>query len=379
MNIFEKFYNLKYPIVGLAPMDGITDTAFRQIVKKYGNPNIMFTEFEHVTSLIVATEKVIHTLDYSEIERPIVAQIYGKNPDHFYHISKLICALGFDGIDINMGCPARNVSNSGSGAGLIKTPDLAKEIIVSVKQGVKDWLKDQQLTGFSNQKLEFINEIILSNKQKAEIFSKKNNFMYPGRYNLINLQKKQIPVSVKTRIGYDNPITEKWISNLDTANPDWITIHGRTLKQMYAPSANWEEIAKGVKSTSKPVLANGDIKTKEDAEKILKITQAHGILIGRAALGNPWIFKEIIQNKNEEKINEQILYERNIQILIEHLNIFLKNKSKPFVEMRKHFGWYCKGFEGSRTLRETLMKTTNLEQVTDAIKNFEQNNKIYIR
>ncbi|MCS7317873.1 MAG: tRNA-dihydrouridine synthase family protein [Candidatus Dojkabacteria bacterium] len=368
--IFKKLFDIDYPVVGLSPMDGITNSIFRQIVKKNGNPDIMFTEFEHVTAIINALENVIDTLSYTEEERPIIAQIYGSNPEHFYHVAKLICALGFDGIDINMGCPAKNVVNSNAGAGLIRQPNLALEIIKSVKQGVEDWVKTQQISGFNEKKLETITKLIQMKQSYVKLIYNNKQIIYPGILNLINQQKVKIPVSVKTRIGYDVPITEKWISTLDKVKPDWISIHGRTLKQMYAPYAKWDEIAIGVKSTSAPVLANGDIRTKNDVDRVLEITNAVGVLIGRAALENPIVFRNIKNTSNNREDTElNTIKQKIISIIYEHAKKFFEvYGNKNFVQMRKHFGWYAKYVGINKETRIKLIQVSSFEEFEQLFK-----------
>ncbi|MDQ7021359.1 MAG: tRNA-dihydrouridine synthase family protein [Candidatus Dojkabacteria bacterium] len=164
----QKVLGLKYPIVSLSPMDGITDSPFRQIIKKYGNPDIIFTEFTHVQGLLMAPWNTLKHFYYEEVERPVIAQIYGQDPELFYHATKIVIALGFDGVDINMGCPAKKVRAAGSGAALIRTPDIAREIIFQVKRGVNDWVKDGKLTGMSNKAMKTVeaNVTIFRNRLK---------------------------------------------------------------------------------------------------------------------------------------------------------------------------------------------------------------------
>jgi nifR3 family TIM-barrel protein len=340
---------LKNPVIGLSPMDGVTDAADRFIIKKYGNPDIMYTEFTHVQGLCIAGDNLLHHFIYDEIERPIIGQIYGKEPEYFYHAAKMIAYLGFDGVDINMGCPAKTVTASGAGAGLIRTPDLAREIIAAVREGVKHWSETGKFTGLSNRTLKALEE------------------MKPGRE-----YRDLIPVSVKTRIGYDQPITESWISNLNQAKPDWLAVHGRTLKQMYTGEANWDELKIAVETAGVPVLVNGDIQTKEDLAEVLELTKAHGALIGRATYGNPWVFKELrmtnYELREEEKTYTPSLNDR-FNVLLEHTQKFIEVYPDPkaFFQMRKHFGWYCKGFDGASETRVKLMQAKSIEDVREII------------
>lgn len=334
----KKILNLGYPVLGLSPMDGVTDSAYRYITKKYGNPDLIFTEFTNVIGLSVAGHHVLKDFHYDKSQKPIVAQIYGKDPEYFYHAAKIACELNFDAVDINMGCPAKNVASSGSGAALIKTPELAKEIIAATKEGVRHWVEDGKLTG-------------LPTKTKNAIKALENEIGVEPH------ERQMIPVSVKTRIGFSEPITEQWISTVASMNPAWISVHGRTLKQMYLGEANWLEIKKAVEITDIPVLANGDIKTYDDYKRILEVTGAFGALIGRGSYGNPWIFKG--------RKFEDVSLEEKIKVLIEHTRKFVELNPDPkaFVQMRKHFGWYIKGFDGAKETREKLMRANSTEEV----------------
>jgi len=334
----KKILDLKYPVLGLSPMDGVTDSAYRFITKKFGKPDLIFTEFTNVIGLSMAGHHVLKDFHYDKSQKPIVAQIYGKNPEYFYHAAKIACELDFDAVDINMGCPAKNVASSGSGAALIKTPELAKEIIAATKEGVKHWAENGELTGLPTKTKNAIKK--LEREIGVEI-----------------TERKEIPVSVKTRIGFSEPITEQWISTVASMNPAWISVHGRTLKQMYTGEADWLEIKKAVEITDIPVLANGDVKTYDDFKKILEVTGAFGALIGRGSYGNPWIF----QGKNIEDVP----LKEKFNVLIEHTKRFVELNPDPkaFVQMRKHFGWYVKGFDGAKEAREKLMRANSITDV----------------
>jgi tRNA-dihydrouridine synthase B len=402
--------NLPQPVIGLSPMDGITDTAFRQITKKYGNPDIMFTEFAHVMGMCFALHNTMSTFFYEEMERPIIAQIFGNEPEYFYHAAKIVCALGFDGVDINMGCPAKNVASRGSGASLINNPELAKKIIEETKRGVADWVADGRVTGLKPKVEKALELQVKSYRERLEtrdlrldvtppnLPSRGGNFDAPleggfrgvaspnkepvntltrnnlinnnlsnGQINLLGKTRIALPVSVKTRIGYDKPITEAWIKFLSDQNPNWISVHGRTFKQMYSGNANWDELKKAVESTNLPILVNGDVKEYEDIKRILDHTGAYGVLIGRASFGNPFVFKETRDWRLETGAKNYSLQTTNylLSILLEHTKLFLKYNPEPsqFVQMRKHFGWYVKGFDGAKEMREKLMVAKCLEEV----------------
>jgi tRNA-dihydrouridine synthase len=358
------FETYKFPIVGLSPMDGVTDSPFRQLVKITSNPDIVFTEFVHVRALTEATQNVIHMLKYEEIERPIFAQIYGSNPNYFYHIAKVVTALGFDGIDINMGCPAKNVANSGAGAALIRSPEKAIKIIKATKQGVIDWVKNGELTGLSNKSLSVIQKQIKYNLEKLQNYEKTK--LTQGQKNLSG-KRTMIPVTVKTRIGYDNVVTTDWVCTLTKASPFWISIHGRTLKQMYTGTADWDELKKAVKATHIPVITNGDIKTYHDIKRMLDYTDSKGVLIGRASFGNPWIFQnpEIIKSKIKTTSDAYTIIKNT---MIKHAQLHIKHKpdEKSFIQMRKHFGWYCKTLQSwYNDLKQTRATAGNFESVKE--------------
>lgn len=386
--------NLPKPVIGLAPMDGVTDRAFREITKLKSNPDIIFTEFTHVRAVTEAADRVLEAFDFGEIERPIVAQIYGAEPEYFYHIAKVVCALGFDGVDINMGCPARNVASSGAGAALIKTPDVAKEIIFQTQRGVADWVADGKLTGLRTRSRRAVEAMVKRNQERVATSSSvdtdsSNENESIGFQNIVSDKRYPIPVSIKTRIGYDEVVTEPWVQTLSKTNPDWISMHGRTLKQMYSGSADWDQLQIAVESTDLPVMVNGDVKTYDDANKILKKTGAAGVLVGRATFGNPWFFDPSIQTpgeletastqeheilpKPDKDANVRVLDRLEIfDALIEHTKLHLKYKPdvKAFVQLRKHFGWYVKGFDGAKELRNQLVRSNTLQEVEEVLKSF---------
>lgn len=365
----KKILHLQSPVIGLSPMDGVSDFSFREITKKYGNPDIIYTEFVNVMGLCIAGYNTLKEFDYTESQRPIIAQIYGNNPEYFYHAAKVVVALGFDGVDINMGCPAKTVTQSGSGAALIKNPTLALEIIDSVKRGVRDYVDNGKLSGLNDKTLKAVNLKIKDNIKALEKLKISDNKLSSGQINLYagndksKFQRVLIPVSVKTRIGYDKPITEDWISTLDSANPDWLAVHGRTLKQMYSGESNKLELIKAVNSTSKAVLINGDIKDYSDALKAINETKAFGVLIGRASFGNPWVF-------NKKYSDNLITLEDRVKVMIDHTKLFIKHNPDPraFFQLRKHFGWYMKGFDGAKELREKLFRSSSLDEVNKIVK-----------
>jgi tRNA-dihydrouridine synthase len=271
---------LPRPILGISPMDGVTDFPFRQITKKYGQPAVVYTEFTSVEGVCHGASQLLKDFLFDESQRPVVGQIYGTTPDFFRQTAILLCELGFDGIDINMGCPAKNVAHSGAGAALIRTPDLAQEIIRSVQLGIQQWKNGATAADCANITPEIVEKVA---GRKAHL---PENYHDRGRY---------IPVSVKTRVGYDQPVIHEWIPALLETEIDAIALHGRTLKQQYGGLASWEligEAAALVKSAGKTILGNGDVKSLADAKSKIATYGVDGVLIGRAAMGNPFIFQQ---------------------------------------------------------------------------------------
>lgn len=356
------------PIIALSPMDGVTDAPYRYITAKHGKPDIHFTEFTNVEGLARNASVMLDDFIYSEIERPIVAQIYGSEPQSFYKIAVVVCALGFDGIDINMGCPARKVASRGCGAGLIRQPALAKKIVRAVKQGVKDWVD-----GISPENLGLKMRML---RRMGEM----NRLRTGGRDWAT---RRILPVSVKTRLGYDQVVIEDWVRHLLEVEPAAISIHGRTLKQMYTGRADWEAIARATEiigPSGALVLGNGDLNEPRDIVEKIKMSGVDGVLLGRGALGNPWIFqqkdkiKKILGGWTEDGLFQKSGTEasRRFEVLLEHARYFETVKGvKRFPAMRKHFGWYCKGLPQAAKLRNQMCQTSNSEQVREVITDYQ--------
>jgi len=241
---------------------------------------------------------------------PTIAQLFGNDPELFASATEKISKLGFDGVDINMGCPDDSVTKRGGGAGLIKNPDLAVKIIQLVRATI---------------------------------------------IRIIGTGKK-FTLSVKTRTGINKHETKEWIGRLLKTDIDLICLHGRTLEQKYSGKASWEEIglaAKLAKNTRTKILGNGDIKSRAEALEKIKKYKLAGVLIGRGALGNPWIF----QGKTPTM-------EERIKVIFEHCYKFNKFFPKgDFHSLRKHLAWYAKGFRNSAKVRNELMKVDNISDV----------------
>ncbi len=352
MSVCGFWDDLKKPIIGMAPMDGVTDAAFRHMVCKYSKPSLIVTEFTNVEGLAHGNVKGLTAFLYTEIERPIVAQIFGIDPESFYKATVMLCAMGFDGVDINMGCPVRKVSEKGAGAGLIKNPILAKKIITKCKKAAKDWAD-----GISLEKAGVRTVMIEAMAAMGGGGAGTGNGIRLPRQRRARrrVSRKLIPISIKTRIGYDKIAPEEWVKHLLETEPANITMHGRTLKQMYLGQANWDALAKAAKickSSGVSFLGNGDVKSMEDARQKIKDYGVDGVLVGRAVCGNPWFFSE-----KEPTVKEKL------KAAIEHCKYFAKLNHLSFFNIRKHLGWYCKGFDGAKELRVKLMQAENAEEV----------------
>lgn len=334
-------------------MDGVSDAAMRQITKEISNPDFMVTEFTSADGLVHGVSKLLRDFYYTPMQRPIIAQIFGAYPEKFYAAAVIACELGFDAIDINMGCPADSIAKKGGGASLILNPSLAKTIVRHVQQGVQDYVNGIQI-----ESLELPENFVQQIKQQ----SSENQLRSP------------LPVSVKTRIGYEKPVTIEWVSHLLETEPAVITLHGRTLEQHYGGEANWEEIGKAAEfvheQTDKTLLfGNGDLTTPEQIVSHVKDYEVDGVWIGRAAMGNPWIFKQYQDFITTGSYAEPTVEER-FAVAIRHAKIFedlnhtvFVNDPYPFLNMRKHLGWYIKGFPNATEVRQKLYQTNSANEV----------------
>lgn len=356
--------NLPRPIVGLSAMDGITDAAMRQITKEIGRPAFEVTEFTSSDGLAYGVSKLLRDFYYTGSQRPIIAQIFGANPEKFYVAAVLCCYLGFDGIDINMGCPADSVSKKGGGAYLIKEPELAKDIVRHVKRGVTDWMN-----GITLENLGMNSDFLKLVEERIDLHLK-DSTISPDWYTT----RPSLPVSVKTRIGYEKPVTEEWVQHLLEVEPAVITLHGRTLEQHYGGKANWDEISKAstlIHDSGSPTLlfGNGDLDTPEKIVSQIKTSNVDGVWIGRATMGNPWIFSQYQQYISHGQYTLPTWEDRKVALLA-HYKLFedynhtiFANDPYPVLNMRKHMGWYVKGIPNASEIRQKLYQTNNFYDV----------------
>jgi tRNA-dihydrouridine synthase len=362
MNFWQ---TLPKPIIGLAPMDSVTDASFRFITAKYGRPDVMLTEFVNIQSAPYAPELLLKDFTYAEIERPIVAQIYGKTPELFYKVAHIVGALGFDGLDINMGCPAKKVAAAGCGAALIREPELARAIIQATRRGLQDWYDGQSLTAIGIRP-SAIAALAAANRRRVGIER--------------GGERRLLPLSIKTRIGYDRIVVQEWLSTLLEERPAAITLHGRTLQQGYKGSADWDAIGQAAeiaKGSGTLLLGNGDLRDLVDVYRRVQNSQVDGVLIGRSAEGNPWLFAGKQQVKlalrSSCTVNAQpaVPLADRFNVMLEHSRHYEKFvQNHCFFGMRKNLLWYCRGFSGAEELRSPMKHVCNAADVETALASF---------
>lgn len=354
MNFWQQ---LPKPFFAVAPMADVTDAAFRRLIAKYSDwfeqdNVVMWTEFVAADGLVRATpegkQKLLADLIYAEEERPIVAQLFSSTPEHMEQAARLCLELGFDGVDINMGCPDRSIEKQGCGSAMIKTPQVALDIIDAARRGAQ--------TGMS----------------------------------------AGIPVSVKTRLGYYEDEVETWIATLLRAEPAALTVHARTRKELSKVPARWERVARVVElrdelGVAVPVIGNGDVLSYADA--VAKVTQtgADGAMVGRALFGNPWFFhptkrlpirltalptkgvnrETIITADTDDTSVSYVTLEERLHAMLEHTSLFAELlPHKNFNIMKKHFKAYANGFPYAAELRAQLMECQNVTEMQPLVHAF---------
>jgi nifR3 family TIM-barrel protein len=342
---------LQRPFFVLAPLANVTDQAFRRVIAKYGKPDVLWTEFVSADGLFLAREyqdadgnptpnhPLLVDLAYTEAERPIIAQFFTSNPERMEKAARLAAKLGFDGIDINMGCPDRTIEKQGAGAALIKTPELAVALIEAAKRGAGE-----------------------------------------------------LPVSVKTRIGYNRDEIETWIPKLLAAKPAALTLHARTRKEMSLVPARWEHVKRAVElrdqlSPETLIIGNGDALSIKDAREKAAASGADGVMLGRAIFGNPWLFAESNLKKDQgvgygdispqnEKHADISAYsptvEEKLRVMVEHTKLFeeLLGAHKNMAIMKKHYKAYVHGFDGAKELRMELMEAKDVAEIETKVSAF---------
>lgn len=297
----------------LAPMAGITDRAFRLVCEEFG-PGLVCTEMVSSKGIYYNDNKTDLLLNMKDENRPIAAQIFGSDVKAMKYAAEYISDFA-DIIDINMGCPAPKVVKNGDGSKLLLDLPLVEEIVT---------------------------EVVKSSK---------------------------VPVTVKIRKGWDNNnvVAVEAAKIIERAGASAITIHGRTRDEFYSGNADWDIIKEVKQSVGIPVIGNGDIKSREDAERMFQYTGVDGIMVGRAALGNPWIFKEIIEGTNNDISNQE-----KLRVILKHIALEVEEKGELTAvrEMRKHISWYIKNYKDASKFRDAVNRIDNRDELESCIKEY---------
>lgn len=295
-------------------MAGVTDASYRQLIKKMAPEVVVYTEFLSTDALTYGAERTLEMLEFDPaIERPFIVQVFGNEPDHFLKAAKIIEEAGADGIDINMGCPAAKVVSSCHGSALIREPSLAARLVEATVKAVK------------------------------------------------------IPVSVKTRLGWDTHETLiPFCKRLVDAGAQAFAIHGRRYHDKFSGKANWEPIYALKEAVSVPVIGNGDIASAADA--LAKIGNLDGVMVGRGTFGNPWVMADIVSALQTRAAAVPTIsamsFAEKIPMIVEHceLAVRIKGEKRGMLEMRRHLSSYVKGFEGAADLRSKLVRVESLAE-----------------
>jgi nifR3 family TIM-barrel protein len=325
-NLIDEKISKGETLTVLAPMADVTDIAFRTMIAKYSKPHgpdVMWTEFVSANGLCSPGREVLkRDLEYGDIERPIVAQLFTAEPDKMREAAKLCRELGFDGIDINMGCPDKSIEKQRAGAAMMKDWRTAQKVIRAAQEGAED-----------------------------------------------------IPVSVKTRIGFNKVEFMEWLPKILECNVPVLTVHLRTRKEMSKVPAHWElmedvvklvrDMTGELKDGGTIVIGNGDVVSVHDGKEKAKASGCDGVMIGRGVFGTPWLFA----GNSEKSVEERL------KILVEHTKLFEEKLGdiKSFAIMKKHYKAYVHGFDGAKELRMELMEAENADGVEKIIELFLKN------
>lgn len=317
----------------VAPMADVTDIAFRTMISKYSKPHgpdVMWTEFVSADGLNSPGREVLkRDLEFTDIERPIVAQLFTSTPDNMRKAAALCKELGFDGIDINMGCPDKSIEKQGAGAAHIKDWRRAQEVIRAAQEGADG-----------------------------------------------------LPVSVKTRVGYNKIEFMEWLPKILECSIPALTVHLRTRKEMSLVDAHWDlmpEIVKLVRDMTGEVqdggtiiLGNGDVKSVVQGKILAKETGCDGVMVGRGIFGTPWFFDADFADHMQTSQTNPETIAKKLRIMVEHTKLYEEKLGdiKSFAIMKKHFKAYVNGFDGAKELRVELMECANSDEIEKKIDAF---------
>ena len=361
---------LKKPFFVLAPMANVTDAPFRRIIAKHGRPDVTWTEFVSADGLChpKGREALLRDLWYTEGERPIVTQLFTAHPEKMFEAAKFVAGLGFDGIDINMGCPDKNVMKQGAGATLMKDPKLAQAIIRAAQEGAREGMKNRTPQSRRRDSSPWKGE-------QEKLFSLTTSpFQGEGREGF-----GEIPISVKTRLGYNEDNLEEWLPALLETKPAVITVHARTKKEMSKVPARWERVKRAVeiaRGSGTLIIGNGDVKDLADAEAKVRETGCDGVMLGRAVFGNPWLFADVARARHGSDGNEagwtQVTVRERLEAAVEHTKLFEEvwGDTKSFELMKKHYQAYVNHFLLAKELRIELMDCHAAREVDQVIEKF---------
>ncbi|MDO7788956.1 tRNA dihydrouridine synthase DusB [Desulforamulus aquiferis] len=300
-----------------APMAGVTDRAFRILARENGC-GLVVTEMVSDLALIFANPKTLRMLDFRDEQSPLSVQIFGSDPETMGKAAAIVVERGANIVDINMGCPTPKIVKNGEGSALMKNPDLAAKIVESVVDSVRE-----------------------------------------------------VPVTVKMRKGWDEDSVNavSFAKTVVEAGAAAVAVHGRTRNQFYSGKADWNIIKQVKEAVSVPVIGNGDIWAPRDALKMLEETGCDGVMVGRAAMGNPWLFREIIHYLNHGTELPPPTPEERINTAIRHLELMVESKGEQIAvfEMRKHAAWYTKGIRGAARIRESINKCCSKKEIEDIL------------
>lgn len=320
---------LPRPFLMLAPLEGVADTVFRQIVASVAKPDVFVTEFTSADGFCSPGRTAVReNFLFTPIETPIIAQIWGKNPDTIYETSKAAAGMGFSGIDINMGCPDRNVMAHGGGGRMIDTPEFAKAAITAIKEGIKD----------------------------SGVF---------------------LPVSVKTRIGTKKIVTESWLSFLLEQEIDALVVHGRTVAELSKVPAHWDEITKAVEIRNRMkvptvIIGNGDVKDAHEAMEKHRQYGVDGVMIGRGIFTNMWAFDRATPPHIATASELLDIMERHTRLFSETWG-----DRKHYAILKKFYKMYVNGFHGATEWRVRCMDSNSAEEILAMLQELKSVVKLY--